>query len=91
MENEIITRAIAVQFHLKRYFTGVPCNKGHIAQRLACNGGCCECRGQKDIDEEIPINKPKPEPSTNKINNFPGLLEELNDYLENPPGGLGKS
>ena len=36
---------------LTRYFTGRPCSKGHIAERLVSNRYCCECsrlnEGQK--------------------------------------------
>lgn len=40
---QIITKEVAVQYGLKRYFTGVPCRHGHIAERALSNGGCLKC------------------------------------------------
>jgi len=39
----IITRKEAKAKGLKRYFTGKPCKRGHISERLVCNKGCIEC------------------------------------------------
>lgn len=38
-----MTRIDAKQKGLKRYFTGVPCSKGHIAERWMCSFRCVEC------------------------------------------------
>src|SRR6476620_11514840 len=40
-----ISKEIALQLGLKRYFTGVPCKNGHICERYtnACQGRCVEC------------------------------------------------
>lgn len=40
---DIISRKDAREQGLKYYFTGEPCNKGHISQRMI-NGSCQECR-----------------------------------------------
>lgn len=40
---EIISRKNAISQNLKRYFTGKPCNKNHISERLVSNRGCIEC------------------------------------------------
>jgi hypothetical protein len=32
---------------LKRYFTGQPCNRGHISERLVSNMGCLVCSAEK--------------------------------------------
>jgi hypothetical protein len=40
---EIITRAEAREKGLKRYFTGKPCGRGHIAERTVSDSHCCEC------------------------------------------------
>ena len=40
---DIITRSEARQLGAKRYFTGVPCLRGHISQRSVANGICVEC------------------------------------------------
>lgn len=39
----IVTRAEAKAQGLKRYFTGVPCNYGHICERYSNDFKCCEC------------------------------------------------
>ncbi len=40
----------------KRYFTGEPCKRGHVADRFTSNGGCTECVNLKVISlrEERP-------------------------------------
>ena len=42
----IIKRRHAKEQGLKYYFTGKPCKKGHMAERLVSNGLCVECRKQ---------------------------------------------
>ena len=39
----IITRAEAKKLGLKSYFTGNPCQKGHIATRRVSNANCQKC------------------------------------------------
>lgn len=39
----IVSWSEARKQKLKKYFTGKPCNKGHIAERFSCNGVCVEC------------------------------------------------
>ena len=41
---EIISYEEAIQKNLKHYFTGKPCRKGHIAQRITRDSDCLECR-----------------------------------------------
>jgi 5-methylcytosine-specific restriction endonuclease McrA len=43
MADEIITRAEAVAQGLKRFFIGVPCRQGHIAERGVSHGKCLRC------------------------------------------------
>jgi hypothetical protein len=43
---KIITRAKAKARGLKRYFTGKPCCRGHIAERHVNNWACIECKYQ---------------------------------------------
>lgn len=40
---EIISVSEARARGLKRYFTGKPCPKGHVAERRTSNRACCEC------------------------------------------------
>lgn len=40
---EIIRRKDAKLQGLKHYFTGVPCNRGHIDKRLVSSTTCCTC------------------------------------------------
>ena len=39
----IISRAEARALGLKRYFTGEPCKRGHVAERGVSCPGCMEC------------------------------------------------
>lgn len=41
---EIVTRKDAVLNNLKLYYTGAPCNKGHLSQRYVKNHSCLECK-----------------------------------------------
>lgn len=44
---EIISRKEAIERGLKRYFTGKPCKRGHVAQRIISSWYCLECRAEK--------------------------------------------
>ena len=39
----VVTRVEAKAVGLKRFFTGVPCKHGHVAQRVTVNGACWPC------------------------------------------------
>ncbi len=41
---EIISRKEALSLNLTTYFTGLPCHKGHISNRVVSSGSCYECR-----------------------------------------------
>lgn len=43
----IITRREAKEKQLSRYFTGKPCLKGHISERVTDNGECYTCRKER--------------------------------------------
>ena len=43
MANKIITREDAINKGLPNYFTGIPCQKGHISKRRTLNGVCLKC------------------------------------------------
>lgn len=40
---KVISRTEAKALNLKRYFTGKPCKRGHLVERLLCNRKCCVC------------------------------------------------
>jgi hypothetical protein len=42
-DRPIVTRAKAKASGLKRYFTGVPCKRGHLSERTLHNNECNEC------------------------------------------------
>jgi hypothetical protein len=44
----ILTRADALAFGLKRYFTGEPCPHGHVVERRVSDFSCLECCRLKD-------------------------------------------
>ena len=39
----IISRQNAIKSGLKRYFTGKPCKRGHVAERQTNDWSCCKC------------------------------------------------
>jgi 5-methylcytosine-specific restriction endonuclease McrA len=43
----VVTRDEAVAEGLSRYFTGKPCQRGHLSQRRTVNHGCSECEWKK--------------------------------------------
>lgn len=43
MVNELISRECAIANSFKRYFTGVPCSRGHVSERATVNSTCVEC------------------------------------------------
>lgn len=48
---EIIGRADALARGLKRYFTGKPCKRGHVAERLTSDKTCLECAAERRKSE----------------------------------------
>ena len=44
----IISRKIAKERGMMRYFTGKPCSHGHLCDRMVVNGTCLECNREKD-------------------------------------------
>ena len=49
---QIITRKEAKENGLKRYFTGEPCRRGHLAER-AISGSCLECTRKTKLSDEL--------------------------------------
>lgn len=45
----IISRADARAQGLKRYFTGKPCSKGHVAERLVSSSACVVCNARRAL------------------------------------------
>lgn len=41
---DVISRDEARRRGLKRYFTGEPCKRGHVAERQVANGACLRCK-----------------------------------------------
>jgi hypothetical protein len=46
MVREVITRQSAKALGLKRYFTGKPCSRGHVAERFVGNCTCSACHDE---------------------------------------------
>lgn len=40
---QIITRFLAKEKGLRRYFIGTPCKLGHVCERYVCNEACVQC------------------------------------------------
>lgn len=47
----LISRTDAARSGLTRYFTGLPCARGHIAERLVCDYSCMACNREKSAAE----------------------------------------
>ncbi len=45
---KVISRDEAFEKGLRRYYTGIPCKKGHISERSVSTGGCVTCRSEWD-------------------------------------------
>lgn len=43
---KIITRKEAIEKGLKRFFTGKPCYRGHVSERLVSNRTCLQCHAE---------------------------------------------
>lgn len=56
MAGEVITRAEAREQGIKRYFTALPCCRGHVAERLVSDCACVVCAAlkQKERRERDP-------------------------------------
>lgn len=50
MTHVVISRADAFANGQRRYFTGVECKRGHLAQRFVSTGACVECQARHSID-----------------------------------------
>lgn len=42
-ELKIVTRKEAFKKVLKKYYTGIPCKNGHLAEKHTKSGACVEC------------------------------------------------
>lgn len=40
---QILERSDAVKLNVRRYFTGRPCRRGHLAERFTSSGQCVAC------------------------------------------------
>lgn len=47
MTSKLISRMAAANAGKTRYFTGLPCVCGHIAERMTSTGGCVECNRER--------------------------------------------
>ena len=45
---KVISRAEAKELKLTRYFTGIACVNGHVAEKLTCNSTCIICIQQRN-------------------------------------------
>ncbi len=54
---DIIERREAIDRGLEKYFTGLKCKHGHIAQRYTVNGSCMDCQAGSQRKHRDGINK----------------------------------
>lgn len=74
---QIISRESARAAGLKRFFTGKPCRRGHVAQRYVSYGGCCACERTKLAAWK---NTPGGRQSLRKYNRTPKALAKCRAY-----------
>ncbi len=77
---KIISRKEALAKGLKRYFTGLPCPKGHIAERLTSNFNCIECNvlSNKKFNYKYYKNQPNKSDKSKSTNRYgPFLTRKL--------------
>lgn len=55
----IVSKSDAAKLKLIKYFTGVPCKRGHISDRLVSTGGCTTCNKLRKRGLIENIKKPK--------------------------------
>jgi hypothetical protein len=48
---DIVSKAVALQLGLKRYFTGKPCCHGHVSERRVANGHCIVCSDENQKEK----------------------------------------
>jgi 5-methylcytosine-specific restriction endonuclease McrA len=48
-EHGVISRGEAKAQGLRRYFTGAPCKRGHVAERLVCSSTCTVCAAERSL------------------------------------------
>jgi hypothetical protein len=54
--NEVITKSEAKAKGLNRFFTGVPCKRGHTSERIVSTGVCTSCRKEDGLKSSVKYN-----------------------------------
>ena len=83
---EIISRADAKARGLKRYYTGLPCKRGHIAERSVSSFGCLICKNQ--LQKEYSARNPGAVSAANKKHyraNHERMLARAAKYAKQNP------
>lgn len=58
MQSEILYRTDAIKEGKTRFFTGLPCIRGHRALRQTSNGNCVECiKKRKQKNKKVDLYK----------------------------------
>lgn len=81
----IISKKEAVSLGLKRYYTGVPCKHGHIAERKVNNSDCLECKRIRSIkarSEPLKKNKDKLYRSTDEYKRRKAYNARLKNHVK---------
>lgn len=77
------TKELAKDYGLSRYYTNIPCSKGHLAPRLTKTGHCTVCRRENKRNNR----KKKRERKDDEIHQTPSTI----DYGDQPPGFIPKT
>lgn len=65
---ELISRDESIEKCLTRFFTGIPCDYGHVCERFTCNGHCVSCKKRYQ--------------SSNQENGDSEVIKEIEDKIE---------
>ena len=68
----MISRKDALEAGLKKYFTGIPCTKGHIAERAVGNWTCLSCKNDSVYKSYLD------NPGSRKQNRKAGKVSKVN-------------
>jgi hypothetical protein len=84
-QQSVITRQEAIDRELTRFFTGVPCRHGHVAERLVSSLRCCECHRLRKQQLRIENPAKYQEKTKAKYHSDPSRFREYRkrDYIKN--------
>jgi hypothetical protein len=79
---KVISKKEAESLGLRKYYTGIPCKRGHLSERFIGNGGCCQCKYENEkANPEIKKINDKKYRENHKIK----IMEKQKEWVKNNP------